>query len=160
MTSVTQVFGIYDTSAQAGLAVDDFVRSGFEARSITVLPGDDGSGRAFAERKHTRLPAIVMDSHGHDVPLEGTWGLLDPQCGPQTGTLSMALAELDILTESAAAAVLERKVLLSVACVNAQTAGQATHILIRTGALEAGVSGPQPAAEPDGPAGLNELRTR
>jgi len=140
MTKTTQVFGIYDTSELAGLAVDELVRNGFEARSITVLPGDDGSGREFAERKHTRLPAIALDGHGRDVPLEGSWGLFDPACGPQEGALSAALAELKVTAEEAESAILEGKVLLSADCVDALAIRCVTDILNTTGALGTGVT--------------------
>lgn len=139
MKKTTKVFGFYETPEHAGFAVDEFVRNGFKAVSITVLPGGNQSSRAFAEQKNTKLPLTALDHHG-DVPPDGTWGLLDPECGPQEGSISRALAAMEITMEGAEGAILEGKVLLSVDCVSAQSKRRVNDILINTGALETGVS--------------------
>lgn len=147
MEKKAHVFGIYQTSDQAGLAVDEFVHNGFKLGSITVVSGDSRRSRDFAARKHTRLPLLTLDLHGEDASPDGNWGLLDPQCGPQAGSIFSALAEMDISSESAEVAVLEGKLLLSVDCVNAQVIHRVRELLNSTGASEAGVSSTPHAAD-------------
>jgi hypothetical protein len=146
MKQTAHVFGIYETPEGASLAVDEFVRNGFETGSITVLRSDSRGSRDFAARKHTRLPLLTSDSHGEDSSPADNWGLVDPQCGPQAGSLFSALAEMDISSEWAEGAVLEGKTLLSVDCANAEATHLIRELLSRTGALEAGASSSAHAA--------------
>ncbi len=147
MENTSHVFGIYETQEHAGRAVDGFVRNGFDLRSITVLCGDSPTSRDFAADKHTRLPPLALDQHGDDVAPDGSWGLLDPQCGPQAGSIFSALVEMEISSEWAEGAVLEGKVLVSVDCVDPQGVRLGTELLNSTGALEVGFSPTRDAAD-------------
>ncbi len=137
MANTTSVFGIYDTSRQAASAVAELEHGGFAAESITVLHNEQS--RDFATRENTHLPAIAHDRHGDDVPLGGSWGLLDPQCGPNAEVLSGALNEMGISKDCAEEHVLEGDFLLSVNCADEQSVRLATEILIGTGGAETGV---------------------
>lgn len=119
------------------------MRHGFAAGSIAVVCGDSASSRDFAALRHTRLPLLTLDPHGHDVPPDGQWGLLDPECGPQAGWIFSALAEMDIRSKWAEGAVWGGNALLSVDCGSAQEIHKVQELLTNTGAFGVGISSTQ-----------------
>jgi hypothetical protein len=140
VADANQVFGIYGASHQAEMAAEELIGAGFEAFAITVLFHDNQTSRDFARRKNTRPPRGT--DHGKDagVPLQGTWGLLEPATGPIQGALEGALAGMGVPDEWPHGSVPYGKALLSVECGNTEDVVRAKEILSRAGAEETGSS--------------------
>jgi hypothetical protein len=147
MADTSHAFGIYGEVRQAETAVDELLDAGFEGAAITVLHPDNEDSRDFAARKGTRVPRGTGEGATADRPLDGSWGLLDPAEGPLAGALPGSLEEMGIVPEWFEGTAHDGKVVLSVECPDAERAAEASEILTRTNAQEAGVSGPdgQPA---------------
>ena len=72
----TAVFGIYDSAAQAELAVDTLVEAGFPNTNISVLLPDAKSSKEFAHEKNTKAPEGATAGAASGGALGGTLGLL------------------------------------------------------------------------------------
>jgi hypothetical protein len=101
----TSVFGIYRTAAQAEVAVDHLIQSGFTNDSISVLLPDDKSSRDFAHEKATKAPEGTTTGVTTGGVIGGTLGLLAgigalaiPGVGPfiAAGPIMGALAGLGV----------------------------------------------------------------
>ncbi len=135
--SLIKVFAIYSNSQKVEAAVDRLLSSGFRASAISALHPDNQSTREFAQRKGTRPPANTAEGTSASVPLDGTWGLLDPGAGPVTGALSSALADMGVPPEWCERRVVDGgKVLLSVKCDRPEQVADVAEILRATGAEE------------------------
>lgn len=72
----TAVFGIYDNSAQAELAVDRVLAAGFSNNDVSVLLPDTVSSREFAHEKNTKAPEGTTTGATTGGVIGGTIGLL------------------------------------------------------------------------------------
>ena len=133
--SQTTVIGIYQTSRQAEVAVDELVKAGFQAGEVSALHPDNQSSRDFANKKHTRAPRGTVEGESASAPLEGTLGLLNPAKGPIRGALSEALTEMGIPTDwPGVERVRSGDILLAVHCQTPEDSGKAVEVLQKTGA--------------------------
>lgn len=139
MTDISRVFGIYSTSREAELAVDQLVQSGVLKGSISVLHPDNRNTREFAERKGTRCPESISRGKAASFPLDGTSGWADPGQGPIEGALSEALAVMGVPATWSEGRVVHGKVLLSAEFAGGAEQAQLTSdILMNTGAEDVG----------------------
>jgi hypothetical protein len=99
----TAVFGIYNTVAQAELAVDRLLASGVTQNDVSVLLPDNESTRQFAHEKNTKAPEGTTTGAVAGGAIGGTIGLLAgigslsiPGLGPfiAAGPIMAALAGL------------------------------------------------------------------
>lgn len=72
----TAVFGIYDSAAQAELAVDRILAMGFSNNDVSVLLPDTVSSREFAHEKNTKAPEGTTTGATTGGVIGGTLGLL------------------------------------------------------------------------------------
>jgi hypothetical protein len=137
---VDQVFAIYGASQDAEVAVDELIGAGFDPHAITALFDDNRNSADFAHRKDTRQPRGTDSGGAANVPLSGTWGLLEPGAGPVRGAIEEALAGMGVPDEWAGR-MCDGKVLLSVESRNPQNTLTAKVIFAKaaeeTGASEA-----------------------
>jgi hypothetical protein len=110
------VFGIYSTPEMAEEAVDELVACGFASGSISVLFPTNERSREFAGRKKTRPPAGTDEGPKANLPLDGTWGFMDPGAGPRQGALPEALAAMGVPPEWCHHRVVKGDILVSVKC--------------------------------------------
>jgi hypothetical protein len=134
MANKDHEFGIYATSEQAEVAVDELVRAGFGTGAITVMFRDNQISRNFAARKNTKPPQGTDSGKTADIPLDGSWGLLSPGTGPVEGALEGALDGMGVPADWADGKVQDGKVLLSVECANPERVTRAREVLLMTGA--------------------------
>jgi hypothetical protein len=72
----TAVFGIYQSVAQAELAVDRILGSGFSNNDISVLLPDSQSSKEFAHEKNTKAPEGATAGVATGGVIGGALGLL------------------------------------------------------------------------------------
>src|SRR5277367_4131791 len=72
----TAVFGIYNSAAQAELAVDRIIAAGFSNNDISVLLPDARSSKEFAHEKNTKAPEGTTTGVATGGVVGGTLGLL------------------------------------------------------------------------------------
>jgi hypothetical protein len=72
MSQNNPVFGIYQTSQRAEVAVDNLLEAGFQGGDISALHPDNQSSRDFANKKHTRAPRGTVEGESATAPIEGT----------------------------------------------------------------------------------------
>lgn len=136
MAQMNPVIGIYRTSQQAEIAVDQLTQAGFQAGEILVLHPDNASSRDFAAKKHTGLPRGTVEGQSASAPIEGTLGLAHPVQGPIRGALGEALTEMGIPPDWPGVERVQKNgdILFAVQCHSAEEAGKAIEVLHTTGA--------------------------
>jgi hypothetical protein len=136
MAQKNPVIGIYRTSQQAEIAVDQLIQAGVQAGDISVLHPDNQSSRDFAKKKHTRPPRGTVEGQSASAPLEGTLGLEHPAQGPIRGALSEALTEMGVPPDWPGVERVQKNgdILLAVQCRSPEERGQAIEVLQTTGA--------------------------
>ena len=144
MTNNT-VFGIYSTPELAEEAVDELVARGFASRGISVLHPTNQSSREFARLKNTTPPAGTAQGPTADLPLDGTWGFMDPGAGPKQGALPEALEEMGVPPEWCHGRVKKGHILVCVQCNHSDEVVRATGVLTLTEAED--IAWSVPAAE-------------
>jgi hypothetical protein len=72
----TAVFGIYDSTAHAEMAVDTLVQAGFPSANISVLLQDYRGTREFAHEKDTKAPEGTATGVTAGGVIGGTLGVL------------------------------------------------------------------------------------
>lgn len=176
----TEVFGIYRSDVQAGLAVVRLMESGFSGDDISVLLQDNRSTRAFAHEKNTQAPestGTAGTGGGAFGFLGGISALAIPGVAPfiVVGPIMAALARVGAggavvgLTDALAGMgipefeakryegrIKEGAVLLSVRCDSSVSVTQAKNLLKQMGGQDIASSGEPGAAHgagsQDGPA--------
>src|SRR5579862_8266014 len=165
----TAVFGIYKSVAQAELAVDRIIASGFMSNNISVLLPDNQSTKEFAHEKNTKAPEGTTSGVAAGGVIGGTLGLLAgigalaiPGFGPfiAAGPIMAALAGLGVggavggligalvgmgIPEYEAkryeGRIKEGGILLSVHCDTSNEITRAKHLLTETGAQDISSTG-------------------
>ena len=136
MAQKNPVIGIYRTSQQAEIAVDQLTQAGFQAGDISVLHPDNQSSRDFANKKHTRPPRGTVEGQSASAPLERTLGLANPAQGPIRGALSEALTEMGVPPDWPGVERVQKNgdILFAVQCHIPEEIGKAMEVLQTTGA--------------------------
>jgi hypothetical protein len=135
MSLEAKVFAIFRSADEAELAVRHLAALCVDLRDIAVLLPENKDTRAFAKRQGTRPPAGTVEGVKASLPLDGTFGLLDPATGPIEGALSLALADMGVPADWCDFCVVNGRILVSVSC-DAHSYESISAILRDAGAID------------------------